>query len=60
MNSNWKLKQEKPTMKTFGLLELRKYLGTRDWLLFMACVTTFSVFALTVFVVAIVLLSGIS
>jgi hypothetical protein len=47
-------------MKTFGLLELRKYLGTRDWLLFMACVTTFSVFALTVFVVAIVLLSGIS
>ena len=47
-------------MKTFGLLELRKYLGTRDWLLFLAIVSTFSLLALTVFVVAIVLLSGIS
>jgi len=44
-------------MKPIGLIELRKYLGTRDWLLFLAIVSTFSLFALTVFVVTLVLLA---
>lgn len=48
--------KEKP-MKLFGLLELRRVLGPKQWLLFIAGCALFTVTALSLLITAVVLLS---